>query len=948
MATEIRFEPTLFLLLGTSSGQTGWRLKELLRNAYGDIPILRFLWVDADATLDADIAPWFSNTERADLVGFNGDTVLANLNNFPAIKAWWNREARLKAGFVHRGAGQMRPVGRLALFRMYNDRNSGPAFIDKLKLATESILQIDNINATEQMSRDGMKFIVERGGVRVVILFSTCGGTGSSMAFDLAYLCRHLLRDSNPTILSIALMPSIMDKAIKNETPVQRERIRANTYAWFKENNFLLENPHWHITYPEGAPLDILAPPFDMNFVLELGNQAGNRLRSEDDIFNMIASAIFLDTGSSIGGAIRGFNANVSVLTEEFQGRRRAYSSLAAASLVYPAAKILSYCSARLGQMMALQVCLGQGDKRKVTEAASLLMGRLRLKDDQVIEDLLAGEQVNGLNLPAIRKAGDVEDARRLLAQQEESNAHEREYIKERTNARGADSIQQIEKTLAAEIAAMILERGARFALAVLEEISADNPANHNGSGSLPGYRAKLLQNGVSDSDVALAEQEYIRSRERLRAMSGDVLRSAQKLIFHKSWQEGLNRARNDCLRWMGAANQQTLQLHTQRQALALYEQLGEQIRRIKASLVGSLQALERAADKLEERARESLKPSTPESGIYELAVEAVDADYICGYFNRQLASGINAEACYQSFARQVGGKSLETLAGWDDIEWAKRLQSHAETYFEQDLRQVSLLEALEEYYGEDAPHKIEEKFDRLVRYCHPFWQYDANSGIQGQEGKSIIGLEDETSVLIPARYRDDPQYEVKSTGFKHRVDFARVQHGLPAFLLHDMADYKSYYDQKRKGLDPLHIFPEAFSADEVIPETKQEFRSTFAVAAAFGYIIQVGSFYYFDPQKEYASAGIRPVRENRLDQGREKAEDAFVQHEELVRSAEQMVEREIVNMGNQAAIRLLDEKIAEHKQALSKMPPDGDLRRQVGDEIRALADKQTQLGKLE
>ena len=50
MATEIRFEPTLFLLLGTSSGQVGWRLKELLRRAYGDIPILRFLWVDADAT----------------------------------------------------------------------------------------------------------------------------------------------------------------------------------------------------------------------------------------------------------------------------------------------------------------------------------------------------------------------------------------------------------------------------------------------------------------------------------------------------------------------------------------------------------------------------------------------------------------------------------------------------------------------------------------------------------------------------------------------------------------------------------------------------------------------------------------------------------------------------------------------------------------------------------
>ena len=148
----------------------------------------------------------------------------------------------------------MRPVGRLALFRMYNDRNSGPAFIDRLRLVTEAVQQIENIDATERMSNEKTHFVVERGGVRVVIVFSSCGGTGSSMAYDLAYLCRHLLQEVNPTIVSITLLPSIIDKAIKNETPVQRERIRANTYAWFKEGNYLIENPNWHVQYPEGAP----------------------------------------------------------------------------------------------------------------------------------------------------------------------------------------------------------------------------------------------------------------------------------------------------------------------------------------------------------------------------------------------------------------------------------------------------------------------------------------------------------------------------------------------------------------------------------------------------------------------------------------------------------------------------------------------------------------------
>ena len=175
---------------------------------------------------------------------------------------------------------------------MYNDRDSGPAFVDKLRMAAKSILQIDNIDATERMSRDGLKYVVERGGVRVVIIFSTCGGTGSSMSFDLASLYRHFLRKSNPTVMSIALLPSIMDKAIKNETPNQRERIRANTYAWFKESNYLLQNPNWRVTYPEGAALNVQAPPFDMNFVLELGNEAVTiHLHAQDDIFNMLAAA---------------------------------------------------------------------------------------------------------------------------------------------------------------------------------------------------------------------------------------------------------------------------------------------------------------------------------------------------------------------------------------------------------------------------------------------------------------------------------------------------------------------------------------------------------------------------------------------------------------------------------------------------------------------------------
>ena len=949
MRTEIHFEPTLFLFLGTSPGQVGWRLKELLYRVYGPVPVLRFLWIDADSTVDPAAAPWFPPMERAELVGFNGDEVLASLNAYPAIKAWWPRESRLKPGFIRRGANQIRLHGRLALFRMFNDRTVGPAFIDKLRAAIDALQQIENIDATERMSSDSMRYVVERGSVRVYLVFSTCGGTGSALAFDVAYLCRHLLRGSNPTLIAVALLPPVIDKAIKNETQTQREKIRANTYAWFKENDYLQENPHWHVEYPEGAPVTVHAPPFDLQFVVDIGNQAGDRLNSEDDVYTMVAQAIFLDTGSPIAGAIRGFNANVSVLLEEFQGRRRAYSSLAAASLVYPKEKILHYCSARLAQAMIRHGLLATPDPNEVAEAASALLGRLRLRDTQVLKDLLTDRRVPDTNTPAIHKATAVETIRRLLASQEERDAHERERQTKEIATTAEHLLATARHTLHAEVTSLAVNRGVLFAQAVLEqltvELASDEPVPES-TVSLIGLKARLVQQGTREEDLTQAEAAYRAARERLRGLEGGMWQDLRRRVRPGAWKHDLDQTRNDLLRWRSEVNGQTLQLAAQREAANLYDQLVEEVRELKRTLARVIQTLQRTAEDLDLIAREHLKPATAEEGIYELALEAVDADYIRTYYEKHAAS-LDPTAAYQTFAQELRTRDLADLESWTEAGLSHALREHAAGYFAEDLERVSLLEALAEYHGNDAPAVIEELFDRLVRYCHPFWQYNQDSGIQGHEGKSIIGVEDEHSELIPAKYRNSLQYEIKSTGFKHRVDVARIQHGLPAFLLRGMQDYKLYYSVKRKGLDPLHILPEIASAEEIIPEEKREARELFAVAAAFGYIVQIGSWYYFDLLKEYETSHIHPGPENRLDQGRERAEEAFIQRDDLVRQAEHLVEQEIVAMGNRAAIALLDARIAELKEALAKMSLESELRRQYEKEIRALQAKQRQLGRI-
>lgn len=954
MHTEIHVQPSLFMFFGTSAAKVGWRLKQSMDGFYGQLPIYRYLWIDVTNNIeDPEAARWFSTMERAELAGFNADEVLAHLDAYPAIKAWWPRETRLKAGFVRDGANQIRLLGRLALFRMFNDRNAGPAFIDKLRYVTEALAQIENAAQTEAMSTAGKRYVVDRGIARIYAVFSACGGSGSAMCWDVAHLVRHLLRGSNPTLIGITMMPPVIDAAIKNETQTQREKIRANAYAWFKESDSQRANPHWRVEYPEGAPVDHHAVPFDLQFVQDIINQAGDRLNSADDVYTMIANAIFLDTGSAIGGAIRGFNANVSVLHEEFQGRRRAYSSFASASLIYPAQKILGYCSAELSGAMVRHGLLTRADHAEMVEMASALLGRLQLRDDRVLQTLLAGTRFPAHHAVAIRKAQTVETVRTLLAEQEKHDEQARRRQVERIQQTGEALSAKATSALENDLAILAVKGGVPMARALLdimvEEIGYDGPVPDT-TRSLPGFKARVHQQGIGEADLAQAHKEYTASLARLQVLGGGFWQALRRTIRPKAWKRDFEQARNDCLYWQGEVNQRTLQLAAQRAAGDIYDQTVEHARAGNRTLGRIRQTLERQVEHFAEDAHERLKPATAADGIYELALEAVDAEYMRRYYAKHggsVASPQGAAVAYQAAVQHVSPPDLATVESWMESGLADTLREHAASYFVEEIESTSLLDALVDCYGNQSPTRIEAMFDRLVRYCHPFWQYNRDSGIQGQEGKSIIGVEDEHSELIPARYRDNLQYEIKSTGFKHRIDVVRIQHGLPAFLLRGMDDYKAYYDAKRKGIDPLHILPEVALAEEIVPEVNQEARATFAEAGAFGYIVQIGSWYYFDPRREYAKSKIHPGRENRLEQGREKAEDAFVQRDDMVRLAEELIEHEIVGMGNRAAIELLDNRIAEHKETIAKMPMDADLRRQYEKEIQTLEAKQRQLGRI-
>jgi len=947
---QVRFQPTLFIFLGTSSGQIGWRLRKLLQRAYGDVPVLRYLWIDIDSAIDPRARPFFTPAERIELSGFSPAAVVQNIENYPTLKEWWPN-AEVPAGMLSGGGSlqQMRLLGRLALFRKFNDRSRGPAFIDKLNAAVDALFEIDNIRATEAKSTAKTVYAVEEG-CRVVMVFSPCGGTGSALSFDVAYLCRKLLQDKEPRVMSIGVLPPVIDRAIKGETHTQREKVRANAYAWFREDNYLTEHPYWEVRYPEGATVVVPAPPFDYRFVVDMENEANYRLNSTDDVYNMIAQALFMDTGSSVAGEMRGFTANVSALREPFEGVTRSFSSLAAASLVFPKERLLDYCSHHLASALLSEGLIGTPERHHVDVSASTLLGELHLRDTELIPALTAVAKAKMQREPAITKADSVATAAGEIDGQEKENEVVRRTEAEKVVKFAETRLKELKASLDKELANRAATFGFGFAIAVIDKLLEPAPPGEVPPevASLDGLRARIAQQGCTESDVNAQREGYKNSRMALRRLDDGLEDKLERAVNLKGWQKKFALLKRDCVTDMAKVNDGVVEMAAQQQASNIYDQLAAHCAVLKAALDSSATAIRVLADELETTSKGLASKEAAEAQTYEFMQE-IDVDFSSYY--RDHSREIKPSAIFQDMIPAQALATTKDLTAWVADELGSAALAYGGRYYGPGLEATSLLNVLKTIAEKRgvAPQKlVGERLDALVQYCQPFWQYDHNRGLHDMEGKSIIGVENETSPLIPPQFRNDQLYEIKTTGFLDRIDVVRVQHGLPAFLLRGMDEYKEVYEKKRKQKrDPLHVLPGMDLAPELAPEEGKEFREMFAIGLAFNYIVQVGSWYYFDPARAYVRKKIQPTREFRLAQGREKAEDVFARREEWAKQVDDKFEEEVQENGNAWAISKLQEAIESHEGVIAKMTIDDPLRKQYEKEIRAFQAEQSRLGKV-
>lgn len=231
---------------------------------------------------------------------FDATKLVYNKEHHPYLDWWLWDEEMIQPGYIHNGAKQLRPIGRLAFHRHFvTIRNALKTKLDKLGV-TEQHHQAQERGFN---TVDNYKLIY--------IVSSLCGGTGAGMFLDMAHLVRHMV-GSSASIIGVFMMPSVFEQEVRAD--IQRRRIHANAYAALREIDHFHSTQSFKQLY-QGQVTPIPQVPrraFSQIFLMERTNQNGYSATNKSTVEQMAAHMMSLTVFSHMTKTILGFDVNVT------------------------------------------------------------------------------------------------------------------------------------------------------------------------------------------------------------------------------------------------------------------------------------------------------------------------------------------------------------------------------------------------------------------------------------------------------------------------------------------------------------------------------------------------------------------------------------------------------------------------------------------------------------
>ncbi|WP_275973800.1 tubulin-like doman-containing protein [Thermus thermophilus] len=262
------------------------------------------------------------------------------------IREWFPPKADLKANILS-GAGQIRALGRLALFA--NATTVYENLRDLLALARDY---------RDERPSGERRHIYEpyTPHLTVALVGSLAGGTGSGIFLDVAFLLRQLMKDEDQ-LFGYFLLPDIY----VNRPGTQN--VEANAYAALKElDHFMSLQGTFRYRFG-GREIEVRKKPFDMVFLVNRENRAGKTFTEVEDLMELLGLGLYLLAGPLGKEQADTFDNIVHQLNEQkgkYYGKTAHYASFGAAELRFAPEGLLREAR-RKGQIKALEALLGPG-----------------------------------------------------------------------------------------------------------------------------------------------------------------------------------------------------------------------------------------------------------------------------------------------------------------------------------------------------------------------------------------------------------------------------------------------------------------------------------------------------------------------------------------------------------------------------------------------------------
>ena len=192
---------TIFIGLGGTGKEVISEVKYNMLSHDYDLPVYRYLVLDTapyNQELGKDPRTHLHpGEEYLHIGGYSPNEILKNITDWPEITSWWEKRAGKGVSLtVDDGAAQLRSIGRMSFFRHFTNIQQ------RLERIVREVMEGSD-RGTALMRN--YRILPDRPPI-IYLVFSLCGGTGSSLFFDVAYVLRQMFA-VKVTIIGVAMLP---------------------------------------------------------------------------------------------------------------------------------------------------------------------------------------------------------------------------------------------------------------------------------------------------------------------------------------------------------------------------------------------------------------------------------------------------------------------------------------------------------------------------------------------------------------------------------------------------------------------------------------------------------------------------------------------------------------------------------------------------------------------